>query len=674
MKMTNIFCLFFLIITPFFAFAQGEKTDLMPIPAQMQWQEGKFRLDRNFALSLNGTFADRLFGASSRFLRRLETRTGLFLKQGFISKKDNLASANLQIQVQKAGELKLHEDESYEIEIQNQKILISANTDLGVLRAFESVLQVIKADAEGYFFPCGKINDQPRFAWRGLMIDVARHFMPIEVIKRNLDAMTAVKLNVFHFHLTDNQGFRIESKTFPKLHELGSDGEYYTQTEIKEIVKYAADRGIRVVPEFDLPAHATAWLLAYPELGSKDTIIDPERKAGIFDPVLDPTNEKVYDFLDKLFAELFPLFPDLYVHIGGDENEAGRHWTENAQIQKFMKDNKIADNHALQAYFNQRMLKIFTKFNKKMVGWEEIMHPNVPTEAVIHSWFGKESLFKAAQKGYPTILSNGYYIDLMFSVTSHYLNDPILPEGAKMTDLEKSRILGGEATMWSELVSPHTIDSRIWPRMIAIAERFWSPAHVNDVEDMFRRMEILSIRLEEFGLNHIKNRDVILRNLAGGSANIEALKVLADVIEPMKKYSRNPKGELYTMLSPLTLMADAANADAPAARKFKILSENYLKKPNEADKAEIMKYLALWKNNHAEIAELCKKSPALREMEKLSENLSLISGLALEILTKEKTNRGEKILKTSSLLFEEARKQGGRTELQVVDAIENLLK
>jgi hexosaminidase len=245
--------------------------------------------------------------------------------------------------------------------------------------------------------PAVTIRDQPRFRWRGLLIDVARHYQPIEVLKRNLDAMAAVKLNVFHWHLTENQGFRIESRKFPKLHQMGSDGLYYTQEQAREIVAYAAERGIRVVPEFDMPGHSTAWLVGYPELASLPGPYEIERRAGIFDPTLDPTREEVYKFLDSFMGEMAALFPDAYLHIGGDENE-GKQWDRNPQIQAFMKEKGLKDNHALQAYFNQRLLKILQKHKKKMIGWDEILQPDLPRDVVIQSWRGPTALAEAARK------------------------------------------------------------------------------------------------------------------------------------------------------------------------------------------------------------------------------------------------------------------------------------
>ena len=220
------------------------------------------------------------------------------------------------------------------------------------------------------------------------MIDVGRHFIPLDVFKRNMDGMAAVKLNVFHWHLSENQGFRIESKKFPKLQEMGSDGLYYTQAEVRDLIAYARERGIRVVPEFDMPGHTTAWFVGYPELASGPGPYQIERQWGVFDPAMDPTEEETYKFLDKFIGEMAGLFPDQFFHIGGDEVN-GKEWDANPKIQAFMRAHGLKDNDELQAYFNQRVQKIVAKHGKTMLGWDEILRPDLPKSIVIQSWRGR---------------------------------------------------------------------------------------------------------------------------------------------------------------------------------------------------------------------------------------------------------------------------------------------
>ncbi|MDX2249584.1 MAG: family 20 glycosylhydrolase [Bacteroidia bacterium] len=639
--------------------------NLLPLPASVNLREGKFRLDHTFSLTITGTPHDRIYGAATRFLRRLDGRTGLFFAQGFLTPLTIPATASFKIEVQKSGEINLHMEESYHLSVDIGGINLSAPSDIGAIRGLETLLQLLEADEEGWFFPGVTIDDKPRFPWRGLLIDVARHFLPVEKIKQNIDGLAAVKMNVLHFHLTDDQGFRIETECFPKLHEWGSDGFYYTQIQIKEIVQYAADRGIRVVPEIGVPSHATAILTAYPEYASAPGPYSIERKAGIMNPTLDPTREETYEFLEKLFTEVSALFPDEYFHIGGDENE-GKQWDANPDIQRFMQENGIADNAALQTWFNRRLLKILTGLGKKMMGWDEILQPDLPKDAVIHSWRGKESLYEAAKNGYNCVLSNGYYIDLALPASSHYPNDP-LPADQDLPAETAARILGGEATMWSELVTPLTIDSRIWPRTAAIAERLWSSGTVTDIQDMYRRLDEMDLRLEELGLQHNTARDVIMRSLCRGK-DITPLKTLVDVIEPMKIYTRNPEGELYRMFSPFTLLADAARPDAKVARLFREAVVSYLREPHTRDRMRIMDHLRMWKSNHELLLPLIRQNPALAEAEEISRNLSKIASIGLTAMEGSIRDRAAGVS-----VFEEARKQGGRTELQVVDAIEQLV-
>jgi hexosaminidase len=453
----------------------------------------------------------------------------------------------------------------------------------------------------------------------------------MEVLKRNLDAMAAVKLNVLHWHLTEDQGFRIESKRFPKLHQLGSDGLYYTQEQAREVIAYAAARGIRVVPEFDLPGHATAWLVGHPELGSAPGPYAIERRPGIFEPTLDPTREEVYRLLEGFFGEMAALFPDAYVHIGGDEN-TGKQWDANPKIQAFMRGRGIKDNHGLQTYFNQRLLKILQKHGKRMMGWDEIFQPDLPKDVVIHSWRGQKALAEAARLGYDGVLSNGYYIDLIFPASEHYLNDP-LPEGSGLSEAEAAHVLGGEATMWGEWVTPETIDSRIWPRAAAVAERLWSPRDVRDVDDMYRRLAVTSVRLEELGLTHERNQGVMLRRLAGG-AYPPALETLASVVEPVKEYRRYQQRP-QTMLSPLTGLVDAARPDAAGARSFARRVDLLL---SDAPRfalhfSTLRDTLTAWRDAGPVLEALMDRSPALAEARPLARDLSAAGAIGLEALS-----------------------------------------
>ena len=340
----------FIVFLPVYGQDVKMQSNLMPMPEKVTLSEGKFRLDDSFTMSVKNFGNERLYKYATRTLQRLVGRTGLFLSQGFVTEKTTGDTASFVISCERKGDVKLHENESYQLSITPEKVTLISETDIGAFRGMETFLQLLSVDEVGYFLPTIKIEDKPRFPWRGLLIDACRHFIPVEAIKRNLDGMAAVKLNVLHWHLTEDQGFRVECKTFPKLHELGSDGYYYTQDQIKEIIDYAADRGIRVMPEFDIPGHATSWFVGYPEYASAPGPYSIERTFGVQNPVFNPILEKTYDFFDAFFKEMTQLFSDEYLHIGGDENN-GKHWNANKEIQQFMKENNIKDNHELQSLY-----------------------------------------------------------------------------------------------------------------------------------------------------------------------------------------------------------------------------------------------------------------------------------------------------------------------------------
>lgn len=653
---------------------QAAIEQLMPVPKSIVRHETKpHRISPEFQIGIVGDTHPRLYSAATRFLRRLDGRTGQFFTQGFLGATDNDPQAQLLIKVSRPGQVILGMDENYRIEVNADQVILEAETDIGAMRGLETLQQMLDADVESYFWEACVIEDAPRFPWRGLMIDSCRHFMPIDMIKRNLDGMASVKLNVLHWHLTEDQGFRVQSKTYPKLHELGSDGFYYTHEQIGEIIEYAAARGIRVVPEFDIPGHATSWLVGYPELGSAPGPYEIEREWGIFDPCLNPANPKVYVFLEKLFDEMTALFPDQYFHIGGDEVN-GKHWDANPEIQAFMKEQGLADNHELQRYFNEKVLKILTADGKKMIGWDEILQPGMPTDVMIQSWRGRESMEAAARGGYASILSNGYYIDLMHPAVDHYLNDP-LPADTELSEEEQSRILGGEATMWSEYVTDETVDSRIWPRTAAIAERYWSCGSVRDVESMYARMERVSLLLEDLGLRHRINREAMKRRLAGGE-NTEAISVLVDAIEPLKQYRRYTY-RTQTQLTPYTLLVDIARADAPDARKFNLLVNAYLEEGDHGALREMGILLKKWFENEASYLSVSQRAPVLQEGDPIAKSLKALSKIAREaiaVLEGKQKHLSEDLLETAPSIFENSRQPMAACEIQIVDAVEKLFE
>ncbi|SHG91657.1 hexosaminidase [Flavobacterium fluvii] len=686
--------IFILLISSFLANAQvkTDQLNLMPWPQSINLTQGTFVIGKGFKVNITGNPNSRIFNGATQFLRKLDGRTGLFFNQGFITGLNEFPNAELQINCVQNGKIGLHEDESYRLEIISGKIMINATSDLGALHALETLLQMLQNNSTSYYFPAAVIEDFPRFSWRGLMIDAARHFQPVDVIKRNLDAMAAMKMNVFHWHLVDDQGWRIEMKKHPKLTELASDGNFYTQEEIKNIVKYADQRGIQVVPEIDVPGHGSAILAAYPEIGSKVVMLNVnsgekeqqftqvqsyalERNSGIFTPTLDPSNPKTYQLLSEIFDEVCPLFSGKYFHIGGDENE-GKDWDSNPKIQEFKKKNKLANNHELQTYFTMQLIPMLKKHNKELMGWEEIMTKNMSKDAIIHSWKGTNegvatgsSLVNAVKNGYKTVLSNGYYVDLMQGVESHYLNDP-MPKNTTLSVEEKARILGGEATMWSELASPMTIDSRIWPRTAAIAERLWSNENVTDLSSLRKRMKTVSFRLEELGITHIRNKAVLFRNISNNQKS-EALEDFSNICEPLKIYSRNIDGTEYKTYSPLTLFADVCTPDAIDALDFDAAVNQYLKNKSIENQVLVTDFLKKWINVNSNLMELSTNAPLVQPLLPLSKSLADLSEQLLLMIDK-KQSVNPTVLK--DLLEQCNSKNHADVELAVYKSLKKLIQ
>jgi hexosaminidase len=608
------------------------RNTLMPQPSSLQVESGHLILESSFSASTDKFHDARLDQAIVRAMNRLANETGMQLSR----EPATGADAPLVITVEGPGEAvqSVDENESYSLTVTPQHVHLSAATDVGAMRGLATLAQLVQNDGKNYFLPAVSIQDSPRFRWRGLMLDCSRHFETISVIERTLDGMEAVKLNVFHWHLSDDQGFRIQSKVFPLLTQLGSNGQYYTQEQAREVVAYARARGIRVVPEFDVPGHTSSWMVGYPQLASAAGPFHIQTGFGVFDPVMDPTRESTYRFLDKFVGEMAAIFPDHYMHIGGDENN-GVEWKQNSRIQAFMHAHHITTTAELQAYFNQRLLAILKKHGKRMIGWDEVLTPDLPKSVAIQSWRGFDSLAQAAREGHDGILSAGYYLDHMMPASTYYKVDPI-PAGSTLPPADRMRILGGEACMWGEYVGPHNIDSRIWPRTAAIAERLWSPQSVNDVDHMYRRLRVESLRLEALGLTQISQEDASLRTLAG-TRKIGPLQVLASTIEPVDFGVRGAYSEAHhvTTLMPLDHIIDALPPDPPFRHRFKLLVEAYLKSPQAQSQqaAELHALFEQWIAAKPGVLDLMSHSPLLAQAEVRPVQLAELGGVGLESLS-----------------------------------------
>lgn len=390
----------------------SEPPALLPVPANIELRQGQFDFTAGFSISAPDNIL--LQRATERFMHRLNQQTGSQIAEN--------SDKTLRITVTKPQQSAIPQprmDEQYHLTISNSSIELEAQTETGILRGLQTLLQ-LENDGRA---PALLISDAPRFQWRGLLLDPARRFLPFDTLLRQLDVMEAVKLNVLHLHLTDDQGWRFESKHFPRLHQIGGEQGYYTQQQLRQLVQYAAERGIRVVPEIDLPGHTTALGAAYPEMMSQAGPARPEKHWGVHPAVMDPTKDAVYDFLTTLITEVASVFPDPYLHIGGDE-VMSEHWLTTPHITAFMQRHQLADAAALHAYFNQRLHNILQQAGRTMMGWDEITEGSLPKSVLVQSWRGIESLHQAAADGYDTLLSTGYYLDQPQFAAYHYRNDP----------------------------------------------------------------------------------------------------------------------------------------------------------------------------------------------------------------------------------------------------------
>ena len=617
--------------------SDGVVHGLMPAPVSVELPDGGFPLDPALTATVVGPPNARLERAMGRLVARLAVRTGRPLELELI---DDPRRASLVVDC--PGALarpfpSLGDDESYRLSVGAPGIRLEAPGPLGALRGLATLAQLAALEGDRWVLRAAEIEDAPRFAWRGLMIDAVRHWQPREVIERNLDAMEAVKLNVLHLHLTDDQGFRVESETYPLLHERGSDGNYFFQEDVEHLVAYAADRGIRVVPEFDVPGHVTSWFVAYPELGGhgEGPFELPGPGGGMFHNALDPTREETYTFLDGLFGEMAGLFPDEFFHVGGDEVTHDS-WSDDG-IEAFMEEHGLEGTRGLQAHFTKRVLEIVARHGKTAVGWDEMTRGEVREDTVIQMWLPGANPGSAR-----SVVSGGFYLDHMLSAGTHHANEPL---DALPSEAARANVIGGEACLWSEFVIPATIDSRIWPRAAAIAERLWSSREVGDVEDMHRRLALVRADLARLGLQHDSYYEPALARLTGGTVS-PALKTLADVCGPpnvLERFFFSP-GSVVTMLAPSlarrfverpetgTRLEDVLQPESDVATAFEKAVDAYLESPDADSRRAVEEPLQRWRDNHDEFVTLFDEYPDLEEIEPVSQGLAELAELGLSAL------------------------------------------
>ena len=664
--------------------------NLLPVPKNIQVQQGSFTLTDDFSVAIHEPGADTIVvKAVNRMYQALNRRSGLYFKRRYISSKDNSATSALQIHVTKIAAPFIGVDESYSLTVTSDKIILNAPTSIGALHGLGTILQLLaKNDTGEFYFPGVIIQDAPRFPWRGLMIDVSRHFMPLDVLRRNIDAMATVKMNVLHLHLTDNEGFRIESKVFPQLQNKGSNGDYYTQAQIKDLIEFAEDRGIIIVPEFDMPGHTKSWFAGHPELASAPGPYEPGPPVDFHNvqqmnmstimqlvttapfPAFDPSKESTYQFIDKFIAEMSGLFPSPFIHIGADENN-GVVWKNNPDIVAFMQAHHIENTHALQAYFVSRVREIVKKNHKQMIGWEEMFSKDIAPDATVQVWQNSAYTKKALEHGNPVLISKGFYLDQFMPAYIEYKN-PELP------DSNSSQVRGGEAAEWTEIADKTNIETRIWPRAAAVAERLWSPASVTDTDDMYRRLFAVSEQLDEQGLQHIADYERGLRRIS--NEHFDAVKTLADVLAPIRGYKKlfaqlgKPESVSY-QTAPLVQVSDIVFVDSRVKWQFRNAVRSYLVNKDAASEAIIMAFLMRWQNNHEQLKNLFAYSSQLKAVEEHSKNLAAVSAIGIDALRKIKAGGSPDANWTNEKLaiLKSANKSYGETELCIIPEIEALV-
>lgn len=625
---------------------------LLPKPKSAELGDPALVLAGAFDIQWSNCRSGALERATQRFSADMNKRSALQLPA--------TKPVRLQISCRANGENLIDSGEAYRLTVDGDRINLAAEGPAGVLRGLATLRQLGGQSKDGFALSAAKIDDAPRFAWRGLMIDTARHFISLPTLKRQIDAMERVKLNVLHLHLSDNEGFRVESKLYPKLTGVASQGLFYTQAEIRELVAYAADRGVRIVPEFDVPGHAGAVLMAYPELGVASKLkADFTNSFQVFMLALNPASEQTYEFLTRLFGEMAALFPDRHFHVGGDE-VAGNAWQDPA-IEAFMKKQGLASKIELETYFHSRVHAILQQLGKTMIGWDEIAHGSIPKDVVVQAWRSSAQIANATARGHRVIVSAGYYLDFLETAAKHYAVDPldlsaqgmtpeqfkevhkhpalalfvtdamVIDPSARLDPKAEALIIGGEAPLWSELVTDEMVDGRLWPRAAAIAERFWSPAQVRDPVDMYRRLVIVQDQLRVLGLDDGANQQRMLARLAPGDSQpvqnfIDVLKTarhaaLLRVIGLMLQGKTVP---------PLTFggLADAASTDSPVARRFALDVDAYLN-GDRALAAGLQAQLASWRENHVRFAQVAKGRPPLEAALPVSADVAMLAETGL---------------------------------------------
>ncbi len=485
-----------------------QELSIIPKPVKIEYQQGTYEIPAALSIGSKSAELESLIQTSSQVLQASDHQVSI----------ENFDKADVQLSLKKST----GRAEGYILKVTKDNITINGDDEPGLFYGIQTLFQIL--EMEGNTIPCLQITDYPRFSWRGMHLDVCRHFFDINFVKKYIDYLAAYKMNVFHWHLTEDQGWRLEISQYPKLTEVAAwrmnpDGKryggFYTQEEAREIVEYAKKRYITVLPEIEMPGHSTAAIYAYPEIGCTEEGPDHiPAKGGIYKDVMNPGKEETFTFVKQVLDEVVEIFPSKYIHIGGDECPKDQ-WESNALCQKRIKEEGLEDEHELQSYFIKRVENILQERGRKLIGWDEILEGGLAPEATVMSWRGFEGGIKAAEQGHDVVMAPSDYVYLNktpgdpeyeehgrkppLRLKTVYAFDPV-PDA--LDDSKTKHVLGGHGCMWSEPVpTPSVAEYMLFPRFFALSEAVWTPFEVKNYEDFKRRM-LLNIKiLKKKGIN-----------------------------------------------------------------------------------------------------------------------------------------------------------------------------
>lgn len=636
-------------------------TALMPQPRSVEYGDGWLPITGHFRAEWPSYRNVVLEQAVLRFQNDVARRTGLDVGRA------GAARLRIDCRGEDKDYLTVGAREQYSLAVQGDAVMLTADGPAGVLRGLATLRQSITNGPEGFAIPAMVIDDAPRFLWRGVMIDVARHFFSIPTLKRQIDAMELVKLNVLHLHLSDNEGFRVESRLYPKLHD-GSSPQFYSQAEVRELVSYAADRGVRIVPEFDVPGHSLGMLKAYPEYASGK--VHGRDYFSAMGSALNPAKPETFTFLDRLFGEMAALFPDQYFHVGGDE-VSGTDWKANPHVQEFMKANDLKTLGELESYFFDRIRNGVVAHGKTVIGWEEVARAAIPDDVLVQPWRSSSAVARVTAQRNRVIATCGYYLDKLWPAEDHYRVDPhdptacglthkqfaqgkaiglppvilaedqVIDPSLKLSLAQQALVLGGEAALWSEMVTEEMLDGRLWPNAAVVAERLWSPASIRDADEMYRRLIVVHDGLRIAGLADDANRRRMAARLAPGES--EPVSLLLDLVAPVRNHAHNRMGAMLLKgIKPtpqeFNELADAASADSLVARRFAVDAERFVR-GDRSGTAALKATLASWRNNHDRFAAVARGNPKLEAALPISADIAALAGIGLDAVAAVESGR-----------------------------------